>query len=94
MASAPQSRVVQRRLTALLGRKYKLLAPFRDGSDISLAQAAASRSAAPLRNREVTIVTPEILFAFAVTCLVIELTPGPNMAYLAVLVQQPLLEVL
>jgi len=32
-----------------------------------------------------TTVTPGTLLAFAVTCLVIELTPGPNMAYLAVL---------
>ena len=28
----------------------------------------------------------ETLLGFAATCLVIELTPGPNMAYLAVLV--------
>jgi threonine/homoserine/homoserine lactone efflux protein len=32
-----------------------------------------------------TTVTPGTLLAFAITCLVIELTPGPNMAYLAVL---------
>ena len=32
-----------------------------------------------------TTVTPGTLLAFAVTCLVIELTPGPNMAYLAML---------
>ena len=32
-----------------------------------------------------TIATPGTLLAFAITCLVIELTPGPNMAYLAVL---------
>ena len=31
------------------------------------------------------IVPIETLLAFALTCLVIELTPGPNMAYLAVL---------
>src|SRR4029450_2501391 len=30
-------------------------------------------------------VTMGTLSAFAVTCLVIELTPGPNMAYLAIL---------
>jgi threonine/homoserine/homoserine lactone efflux protein len=30
-------------------------------------------------------VSPGTLLAFAITCLVIELTPGPNMAYLAVL---------
>ncbi|MBX9591524.1 MAG: LysE family translocator [Hyphomonadaceae bacterium] len=29
--------------------------------------------------------SPETLLTFAVTCLVIEMTPGPNMAYLAVL---------
>ena len=32
-----------------------------------------------------SIVTFETLLAFVLTCLVIELTPGPNMAYLAVL---------
>ena len=31
------------------------------------------------------IVTFETLLAFILTCLVIELTPGPNMAYLALL---------
>jgi threonine/homoserine/homoserine lactone efflux protein len=33
----------------------------------------------------VVTVTVETLLAFAATCLVIELTPGPNMAYLSVL---------
>ena len=32
-----------------------------------------------------TPATPGTLLVFAITCLVIELTPGPNMAYLAVL---------
>lgn len=32
-----------------------------------------------------TTVSLETILSFAVTCLVIELTPGPNMAYLAVL---------
>jgi len=34
---------------------------------------------------EKSIVAPKTLLAFILTCLVIELTPGPNMAYLAVL---------
>ena len=34
---------------------------------------------------EESIVASETLLAFLLTCLVIELTPGPNMAYLAIL---------
>lgn len=34
---------------------------------------------------EASIVAHKTLLAFILTCLVIELTPGPNMAYLAVL---------
>jgi threonine/homoserine/homoserine lactone efflux protein len=37
------------------------------------------------RRKGESIVTFETLLAFILTCLVIELTPGPNMAYLAVL---------
>lgn len=37
------------------------------------------------RSGGVAIIALETLLAFATTCLVIEITPGPNMAYLAVL---------